>query len=213
MDAQSALFVQRTSGPSLNNMGASGATSTSLPNLPSPLAEKFPKLPDSLQVTSHPEFAANSQSSRFAPLASESVSVGHQFSSTSAFRKDTEYAAISHQHGRSQNYPFLSKSSREEASFEADPFEGVQSTQLNTYDVVNNSISWGTEAVQDFSGNISVQNGQVESLSGVMASEDNGKKTDWHDWADQLISVDDPLDANWSDLLVDVNVPDPDSKV
>lgn len=216
MDAQSSLFIRRTNEATLSNMGASGATSTSLPNLPSPLAEKYPKLPDSLQVTSEPELTTNSLSSLPAPLSSRSETVGHQFSSTSGFPKDLKYPSFSSQNGRSQNYPFLSQSRTEEASLETGPFAGVQSKQLNSCHLGNNNIPWSTEAVQDFpdfSRNIPVQNDQVESLSGVMVSEDHVKKNDWHDWADQLISVDDPIDSNWSDLLVDVNVPDPDSKV
>ncbi|XP_075502837.1 protein PHR1-LIKE 1-like isoform X4 [Primulina tabacum] len=39
-------------------------------------------------------------------------------------------------------------------------------------------------------------------------TDEHGKKTDWQEWADQLIKVDDTLDTNWSDLLVDINVPD-----
>ncbi|KAL0303031.1 UNVERIFIED_CONTAM: protein PHOSPHATE STARVATION RESPONSE 1 [Sesamum radiatum] len=57
-------------------------------------------------------------------------------------------------------------------------------------------------------------NGPIETSTGIMSSEDRAKKTDWQDWTDQLITVnDDALDSNWSDLLVDVNVPDPDPKL
>ncbi|KAL3523375.1 hypothetical protein ACH5RR_016209 [Cinchona calisaya] len=217
MDAQSSLFIQRTSG-SLSNMGASGATSACLPNLPTPLVEKYPKLPDSLQVTSEHELAMNTHSSRPAPLASRSGAVGHQFSSTSGFPRDTKFPPISPQGSQSQNYPFLSKSARGESSLETgrSSFSGVQSAQIDSYHLGNGNMSWGKDALQDFpdfSGTLPVQNGQVESLTGVMASEEHPRRTDWNEWADDLISVDEALDSNWGDLLVDVNVPDPEPKV
>lgn len=75
----------------------------------------------------------------------------------------------------------------------------------------NIDVFWRTEPLQgflDFPENISVQNGQVESSVGVMASEEHAKKTDWQEWADQLITTDDALDSCLRDVLVDGNVPD-----
>ncbi|KAG8380408.1 hypothetical protein BUALT_Bualt06G0012200 [Buddleja alternifolia] len=92
----------------------------------------------------------------------------------------------------------------------------VQSRQLNGYDVENNGDSWNMDVIENFLDNtLSIpQNGQVEIYTGVTASEDHAKKTDWQEWADQLITVNDgTLDSNWSDLLVDVNGPDPDAKL
>ncbi|XP_051119879.1 protein PHOSPHATE STARVATION RESPONSE 1-like [Andrographis paniculata] len=52
------------------------------------------------------------------------------------------------------------------------------------------------------------------TTGGSMASENHVRKTDWHGWADELITVaDDSLDSSWSDILIDVNLPDPDSKL
>ncbi|KAK4385822.1 protein PHR1-LIKE 1 [Sesamum angolense] len=83
--------------------------------------------------------------------------------------------------------------------------------------VENNDVPWNVEAIENFLDmplNIPVQNGPIETSTGIMSSEDHAKKTDWQDWTDQLITVnDDALDSNWSDLLVDVNVPDPDPKL
>ncbi|XP_019192910.1 PREDICTED: protein PHOSPHATE STARVATION RESPONSE 1-like isoform X2 [Ipomoea nil] len=80
----------------------------------------------------------------------------------------------------------------------------------------NNVGSWGNDAYQEFleyKPNISVQNGQVETLAGVMSSDEYAKRKDWQEWADQLINDDDTLDPNWSDILVDVNFPDPEPKM
>jgi len=80
----------------------------------------------------------------------------------------------------------------------------------------NNVDSWGNDAYHeflDYKPNISVQNGQVETLAGVMSSDDYAKRKDWQEWADELINNDDTLDPNWSDILVDVNFPDPEPKV
>ncbi|KAL3520611.1 hypothetical protein ACH5RR_018760 [Cinchona calisaya] len=217
MDARTSLFIQRTS-ESLSNKSASGATSACLPNLPTPWIEKYPKLPDSLHVTSEHELVTNTLSSRPAPLASRSGAVGHQFSSTSGFPSSTKFPPISPKGSQSQNYPFLSKSLRDETSSEIVPssFSGVQSSPIDSYPLGNGNMSWGKDALQDFpdfSGNLHIQNGQVESLTGVMASEDHAMRTEWNEWADDLISVDDSLDSNWGDLLVDVNIPDPERKL
>ncbi|KAI9128493.1 hypothetical protein K1719_001486 [Acacia pycnantha] len=45
-----------------------------------------------------------------------------------------------------------------------------------------------------------------------MPSEEYGKRNEWQEWADQLISEDDPLTSNWDDLLTD-NVQDLEPKV
>lgn len=220
MDAHSSLFIRRT-GESLSNMGASGATSPCLPNLPPPLVEKYPQLPDSLHVTSEQVLSTNTLPSRPAPLASRSGAVGHQFSSTSGFPRDTKFPPISPQGSQSQNYPFLSKSLRGDTSLETIPssFSGVHSSPVDSYHIGNGrngNTSWGKDALQDFpdfSGNVSIQNDQEESLKGVIASEDHAKRTEWNEWADDLISVDGSLDSNWGDLFVDVSIPDPEPKV
>ncbi|XP_027184953.1 protein PHR1-LIKE 1-like isoform X3 [Coffea eugenioides] len=188
MDAHSSLFIQRT-GESLSTMGASGATSPCLPNLPPPLVEKYPQLPDSLHVTSEQVLSTNTLPSRPAPLASRSGAVGHQFSTTSGFPRDTKFPPISPQGSQSQNYPFLSKSLRAETSLETIPssFSGVHSAPVDSYHIGNGgngNTSWGKDALQDFP-----------------------------DFSDDLISVDDSLDSNWGDLLVDVSFPDPEPKV
>uniref|UniRef100_A0A5B7BVQ4 HTH myb-type domain-containing protein n=1 Tax=Davidia involucrata TaxID=16924 RepID=A0A5B7BVQ4_DAVIN len=218
MDLRAALFIQRSGEKKMSSMGFSGAMSSSLPVFPTPLEGKYPKLPDSFQVSSERELITNPISHRPTPLVSNSGTVGHLFSSASGFTMDVHFSSVSPQETHSQNSPRISQLSRDGSSLPPthSSHSVVQSTPLINYPKENNDISWGTDSLQDFlnfPGSVPLQNGQVESSTGVMASEDNAKRTDWLEWADQLITVDDALDANWSELLVDVNVPDPKPKV
>ncbi|KAK0600542.1 hypothetical protein LWI29_015992 [Acer saccharum] len=47
----------------------------------------------------------------------------------------------------------------------------------------------------------------------ITSFDGHAKGTEWQEWADQLISVDDGLDPNWSELLADANAADARSKV
>ncbi|CAH9116173.1 unnamed protein product [Cuscuta europaea] len=92
--------------------------------------------------------------------------------------------------------------------------------KLDSFPVHKSIDAWSKDKSPDFidySTSVTVQNGQVETLAGVMSSDDYGKKTDWQEWADQLMNDDDDdvnlLGTNWSDILIDVDVPDPESKL
>ncbi|CAA2977611.1 PHR1-LIKE 1-like isoform X1 [Olea europaea subsp. europaea] len=161
-------------------MDVSGAMSRSLAILPSPLEEKYPKLPDSPQVTLAQELTSNHKSSCPATLSSNNQTTGKLFSSPSGCSTDLQSSCMSPQTCQLKVSPFISKSPNERVSYASNQ-------------PPNN-------------------NGQVETCTGVMASEDHTKGTDWQDWADQLITVDDTLDSNWSDLLVDVNFLDSEPK-
>ncbi|KAI4301958.1 hypothetical protein L6164_035188 [Bauhinia variegata] len=63
----------------------------------------------------------------------------------------------------------------------------------------------------NFPENVSLQNDHVKS-SACYIPDDNAKKADFGEWVDQLISVDDSLHPNWSQLLGDDNVADSKSK-
>lgn len=66
----------------------------------------------------------------------------------------------------------------------------------------------------DFSDQVLVPDPQAES-SGVMvvSSVEPHKKSEWQNWADQLISADDGLEPNWSELLGDSSSHNPNSQV
>ncbi|KAL7109871.1 hypothetical protein ACP275_06G202400 [Erythranthe tilingii] len=76
---------------------------------------------------------------------------------------------------------------------------------------------WNADSVEYFLDNpfnsIPVENGQRDTSADLAMSENGAEKTDWPDWAAQLIAVDDDetLNSNWNDLI-DIDVPDPDPK-
>ncbi|KAI8030324.1 Protein PHR1-LIKE 1 [Camellia lanceoleosa] len=208
MDMRPPLFLRRSVEKQMSDMGISGAMSS----FPTYSEEKYPKLPDSFQVSSEREMMTHPSSPLSSPSASKSGTVGHLFSSGSGFSTDVHFSSVSPQARCPGNSPFISQTSSDGASLPAirSSRSGVRSTQLINYPKEDNDMSWTPDSLQDFLDfpeNVHVRNGQVESSTGVMASEDHVKRTDWQEWADQLITVDDTLDSNWSDILVD-NVQD-----
>lgn len=205
--------IQRSSEAQHSNVGVSGAMSTPLPILPS-IEEKFPKLPGPLQVNHDYERTVHPLSSRIMNTsASSGGTLGHPTSSSSGSQKDLH---VSPQENKSRNYPFISNSSLDGPSL-ASSHSGIQSSALDSYPVGNGIDSWSKDECRDFldyTTSIPVQNGQVETVAGVMSSDDHAKRTDWQEWADQLINDDDTLaGTSWSDILIDVDVPDPEPKV
>ncbi|XP_019198515.1 PREDICTED: protein PHOSPHATE STARVATION RESPONSE 1-like [Ipomoea nil] len=134
-------------------------------------------------------------------------------SSSSGSQKDLH---VSPQENKSRNYPFISNSSIDGPSL-ASSHSGIQSSGLDSFPVCNGIDSWSKEECRDFvdyTTSIPAQNGQVETLAGVMSSDDHARRTDWQEWADQLINDDDTLaGTSWNDILIDVDVPDPEPKL
>ncbi|XP_009591732.1 protein PHOSPHATE STARVATION RESPONSE 1-like [Nicotiana tomentosiformis] len=212
MNMRRALCIQRSSEAQHNNMGISGAMSTSLSILPSS-EEKYLKLPDSLHVLTEKEQSINLISSRAIPSASNGGTVGHLLSSTSGPHKDIHFSPTSSQESRPRSYPFIS--SEVSATTCQSSLSSLCSASLDNYPMRNNNNSWSKDAYHDstdFPTNVSVQNGQVENLPVVMASDDQTKRPDWQEWADQLIN-DDALGSSWIEHLVDVNLLDPEPKL
>lgn len=116
----------------------------------------------------------------------------------------------------SQNSPFISQSLRDEARLRSthfSPSEG-QPTPLINHPEENKDNSWCIDPLQDFLDfpeNDPGQTGLLESNTGDIASDDRAKRIEW--WADQLISVEDGPEPNWSEVLADVNVTDARQKV
>ncbi|XP_011038494.1 PREDICTED: protein PHR1-LIKE 1-like isoform X1 [Populus euphratica] len=155
----------------------------------------------------------DSASQQASPLSPGSRSVGPLFSSSSRFSNDMRVSSVSPQGKQSHNSPFISQSLRDRGNFTPahDSHSEVQTTEFIACSDENKDLSWPVDPLQDLldlAENVHVQNGQVESSAGVFASEDHAKRTDWQEWADQLISVDDELEPNWSEILNDVNKKD-----
>ncbi|KAK4436056.1 protein PHR1-LIKE 1 [Sesamum alatum] len=212
-----ALFKKKSSETRPSDMETSGALSRSLRTLPSPSEEKFPKLPDSPQVTLAQELTTNAISSCPSTLSSNNKSVGHLFSSASDLPGNLRGSSMSPDISRPKKLPFISKPLNDGVSFASSQLSPsvIRARKLDGYAAENNNVSWNTDGIENFLDiplNIHSQNSQ-ETCTGVTASEDHFKRTDWQEWADQLITVDDALDSNLSALLVDVNVPELDAKL
>lgn len=199
-------------------MGVSKTMSSSTPVFPT-REGKYPKLPDSLQVISERQLISKSVSPGQTQLVSNNGTVGHLYSSESSFISN-HYSPVSSHERHPRNSPFISGASREAASFDSfqpanDSQLCIESTSLISYTSENNDLSWTTDSLQnllDFPENVAIENGQLESNTGLLVAEDHGKRTDWQEWADQLITVDDNLDSNWSEILADVDAPELEPK-
>lgn len=221
MEARPTLSIPRSGAEQLTNMGVSGALSSSLPVLPTSFGESYPKLPDSQQVSVGRELMA-SPLTHAGHITSNSGVMGHIFSSSSGLSSDLHYSSVSlsPQKNQLRNPPYISRSSSNGVSFpvqqssHSTPLQSATSSQYPK----ETSASWCTDPVEeflDFPVNTPVENRQVESssCSSIMASEEFGKRSDWQDWADHLITVDDPLNSNWEDFLTDANLTDTEPKM
>lgn len=197
---------------------ASEVMSSSSRVLPKPLEEKYPKLPVSFQGSSQSEAMRHPIPRQAPPLVSSSGTVGHLFSSSSGFRSDFPLMQPLSQDTNAQFFPFISQSANDESLL---PPHGssqseVQSTAVTNNNLNENSVSWSTDTLQDlldFPDNVPDQNSQAQSMAGVLMSDDQAKRNDWPDWADQFISVDDALEPNWSEIFSDANAGDPKPEV
>ncbi|OVA02330.1 SANT/Myb domain [Macleaya cordata] len=219
MEARPVLSIQRSGAKQLTSVGVSGAMSSSFPVLPTPLEDKYPKLPDCQQVSSERELMSNHMASHASSLPCNSEAIGPIFSSASGFSSDLHFSNLSPHERNSRNAPFISQSSNNGSSLplnQSFPSGVLKSTASSHYIKETSDVSWCADPLQgflDFTENIPIQNSQMESSSvGGIGTEDHTKRSDWQDWADQLITGDDTLAANWSDLLVDTNVVDPEHK-
>ncbi|KAJ6687219.1 MYB FAMILY TRANSCRIPTION FACTOR PHL7-LIKE, partial [Salix purpurea] len=219
MEARPAFSIQRSGAKQLGNLGVSGVLSSSLPLVPTPLEETCPKLPGSQQVSMERELMTRPLV-HASHLPYNNEVVGHLFSSSAGFSTDLQYSSVTPREKHSRNTPFISQSSANTASLlmsQSSSQALLQSTTSSHY-INENSASWCPEPLPgflDFPTNTTIQNNQIESNScaGVMASEEFGKRNDWQEWADQLITDDDALATNWNELLADTSVADMEPKV
>ncbi|KAG4928946.1 hypothetical protein JHK82_054623 [Glycine max] len=163
--------------------------STSSRALPTPLENKYMKPPDSFQLSPVRDLTANSASSN------SIRSAGKMLSSPSECPDDIPFS-------------FVSQTSGDNVSSE------IHSTALISHPQDNEDLSWGPDPFQDILGfpeNVSVQHDQVQN-NGCYINDDNVKRSDFGEWVDQLMSIDDSLHPNWSQLLGDDNVAEPKPK-
>ncbi|KAM7496139.1 hypothetical protein LguiA_020553 [Lonicera macranthoides] len=188
----------------LNNHGTSGDFSSSLHGLPTNLGERYPRLPDSHQVSMERGRMQN-------PL---------DFSSP-GFPTDLHHSSVPNEE-LSRKLPFISQSSGTGASVLLNPscHSGMlQSTASSHYTKENNNnSSWCTASLPDFLDypvNTPAQNFRIESgnsTGSLMLSGELNMQNDL-EWAEDQIITDDAVTVNWDELFVDTVVPNSDPQM
>lgn len=137
-------------------------------------------------------------------------SAGQVFSSAAKCTGGVPFSSVSQHDRQYQNSPFISQTLGDNASSSV-----MHSTTFTPHHQENDDISWGPDPFQDilsFPENVSVQHDQAENSACYM-NDETVKKTDFGEWVDQLMSIDDTLQPNWSQLLGDDNVAEPKLEV
>ncbi|KAJ7978162.1 Protein PHR1-LIKE 1 [Quillaja saponaria] len=164
----------------------------------------------SFQPSSIRDTITSPSSFQASPLTSNAITATHIISSSSECPSNIHFS----QHRRQyHNSPFMSQSLHD--SLLSPPIHSSLSEEQcippNCHPEGNDS-SWCSDSFQeilDFPRSVSIHNGHVENGTYVIASDDHARKTEFGEWVDQLISDDDP---NWSQILADVDLTDPNSK-
>ncbi|CAI9774392.1 unnamed protein product [Fraxinus pennsylvanica] len=210
MEARPALSILKSGARHLGNSGGSGT----LPVNPTPFEEKYPKLRDSQQVSTERELMQHPPAA-LSPLSSNSGVVGHIFSSSSGFSSDLHFSSTPKQEKHLRQAPFISQSANSGTSIilpHSCDSGILQSTASSQFTKENNRSSWCPDSLPDFldySFSTSIDNSQLDSINSGdigISSEDLIKRNDWQEWADQLITDNDPLTSDWNELLADANV-------
>ncbi|PIA36267.1 hypothetical protein AQUCO_03400282v1 [Aquilegia coerulea] len=205
MEGRSSVTIQRPSNQA-GNVGVSGCMSSSLPVLPLPLEEKYTKFSYSQQICFERELMSDPVAPFDTPLASTGENVGHKISSTSGFCTDLHSSSSSTHASHLRNSPFISQVSNNGVSspIAFSSHSGIiRSTPSSSCNKRNNNASCG---------NILDQKSQIENSNGATASEEHTSQSDWQQWADQLITDDENLAADWDELLLDTNAVDSEPK-
>lgn len=222
MEAKHALPIQRSGPSQISSIGASASLSASFPVPPTALGESYPKFSEPQQVSLERE-PMQRPPAVVSSLSSNSGVVGHIFpSSSSSFSTDLHFSSIQQQQEKHPTgSPFITQSTSSRKSIalphsvDAQLLQSTASSHFNK----ENDDSWCTNTLPDFLDfpmSTTIQSSQLygSNNSGItMPNEDLGKPNDWQDWADQLITDDDALTADWSGLLSDASVAVPEPKV
>ncbi|CAJ1961140.1 unnamed protein product [Sphenostylis stenocarpa] len=186
----------------LIHLGTWTAMSSSSRILPTPLENKYMKPPDSFHLSPASDLAAKSVSSNAIRSA------GKMISSPSEFTDGIPFSSASLHERQYQDSPFVSSTLGDNVSSE------IHSTSFIPLPQETEDITWGPDPFQDILGfpeNMSVQHDQ-EGNNACYINDDNVKRTDFGEWVDQLMSIEDSLHPNWSQLLGDDNVAEPKPK-
>ncbi|KAL1546620.1 protein PHOSPHATE STARVATION RESPONSE 1-like [Salvia divinorum] len=220
MEAKHTLPIQRSGPRQLSSIGASASLSSSFPIHATALEETHPRFsePPALslerELMQHPPAVVSS-------FSSNNGAVGNIFSSSSGFSTDLHFSSIQQQQEKhSRQLPFVSQSANSGKSVQllhSVDSQLLQSTASSHF-IKENNDSWCTDTLPDFLDipmSTTIQSSQLygSNNSGItIPHEDLGKSNDWQDWADQLLTDNDALTADWSELLGDASVTDPEPK-
>ncbi|KAL1539636.1 protein PHOSPHATE STARVATION RESPONSE 1-like isoform X1 [Salvia divinorum] len=216
METKHALPIQRSGPRQISSVGASASLSA-----PSTILEEtFPRFSEPQQVYLERELMQRPPAV-VSSLSSNSGAVGHIFSSSSGFSTDLHFSSVQQQQEKHRTQsPFISQSTSSGKlvklphSVDSQPLQSTASSHFNK----ESNESWCTDTLPDFLDfpmSTTIQSSQLyrSNSSGItIPHEDLGKPNDWQDWADQLITDDDALTADWSGLLADASVADPEPK-
>lgn len=214
MGTKPALSVQRPGAGQLGNCGASGALSSSLSVLSTPQEGNYPNFSDSHQGSLERGVFNQHPPPVISPLPSNNGVVGHMFSSSSGFSSNLQFSSVPQQEKHATQSPFISQSTNSGSANLGQHSTGpgfLQST-ASSHSNKDNMNAWSTDALPDF---FDFQNSQADgsnSFAVAVQSEDLGKPGEWQDWADDLITDNDPLTSDWNEILADATV-DPELKV
>ncbi|KAG9144945.1 hypothetical protein Leryth_021675 [Lithospermum erythrorhizon] len=219
MEGRPALSIQRSTARQFNSFEGTGALSSSLNVVPTTPEQKGSKLPNSPQDTKERELIQRRPGACF-PSSSNSGVVGPLFASSSGFSSDLQFSSIPLQEKPLRQVPFISQSVNCGSSTALPhPRDStiLRSITPSHYTKLNNNSSWCADSLSglmDYPINNSLQSNPLECNN---AGDDSGpsgdlsKRTDF-EWADHLITDDDPLSSTWSELFSDSYVADPEPK-
>ncbi|KAG6400930.1 hypothetical protein SASPL_137775 [Salvia splendens] len=215
MEAKHALPIQRSGPRQISSVGASASLSAAFPIPSTVLEETYPQ-----QVSLERELMQRPPAV-VSSLSSNSGAVGHIFSSSSGFSTDLHFSSVQQQQEKHPTQsPFISQSTSSGKSVKLPhsvDSQLLQSTASSHFNRESNE-SWCTDTWPDFLDfpiSTTIQSSQLygSNSSGItIPHEDLGKPNDWQDWADQRITDNDALTADWSGLLGDASVAEPEPK-
>nr|VDD28150.1 unnamed protein product [Brassica oleracea] len=179
-----------------NDFGYSTAMSSSFSALHATVEDRYRKFHSSFWGSSGQELMNNP-----VPCHVDNSGGGYLFSSSSGYCNVSAVSA----HGRtSQTHPPVSTMPSDRLA--------MQSSLINNHQP--QEFSDPLDEFFDFSDHVSAPNPQ-EDGSGVklVSSLELREKSEWQTWADQLMSVDNGSEPNWSELLGEPSPHNPNSQV
>ncbi|KAG1354010.1 putative protein PHOSPHATE STARVATION RESPONSE 2 [Cocos nucifera] len=189
-----------------HSTGNSEVMSSSLPVLPTPLEEKFPKLPDSQQLSVERELRSSPIISRHTPFVSNSGVVGPLYSSASGISLDLHFSSVSPNERHPNGASFVSQSSNVGISFPSTPPLGAFQSSTGNDPRESPEVTWCPEppiqSMIGYSDSIPDGNNEIQNSCDVV-SDDLARQNEW--WTDLM-------NEDWKDILNETGAPESQPK-